>query len=947
MAPASDQHQPDPASQTPDRARLLRLGVPPAVSLAVHALLLGLIILIGVGIEHAPTERPRLAEIRIDQGSIAQTPDLAPAIAAPLPTPQPSASATPTSAARSPAQFESAATDLGTRGTTALPRSNLNAPSSSLTNPSSARTPTASFAGLEARAAGRIVYVVDASGAVVPTLTYIKRRLAQSIDRLAPTQKFEIIFFREPATGADDVQPRPRFASELVPATARTRARAAAWIDTIYAAGRSDPSQAIAEALALKPDLVFLLSTSIQRTQTDASNERSRLLALLDGLNPKDPRTGQRPVVIKALQFLRPDPANLLRDIAFLHGDGEGSYRLLTATQLDAADPEATDTQPISTNPYTSQAARQLADLDTTAWPVVLGLPTNPERENVRTAAGSTLDTLDRTPQNARDARWAHLHRRATLLHDATAPGGPDRERLTRAAAAPTRGVLSDPAADLERRLVELLIQGLAQGPQAQQPPREDSLGSLSREAAQAGFATLAVRAALGSIVSGEDASTPTSGIESAITPLLANDPRSRLLLAEALARAALQRDATAPTAFDPLLALIDDERLHPAASIRRSLAWGRVAAADDSFELDWSRMPAPAALARAAVLAQRASTKAQGLAALDAIANRSDAGGPEETRAQALWEGAIAERDLAQTNSPARARVSARLRQLVSEFPMTTHARDAAAAALALGTSDSGSLPPSVPSEFASLALDTFPDHPAADRWRLGLAHRAAGLPRLTILEQIPPGSPEEPNTLALYLQTVNELAAQPDTLTVLERALAYTHARGQPVWYELALRTAQTCESVNPERAAQLYLALGGAPPRDLLNAGVSQPPDDLRLTAGRALIASGQTASGVGVLTNLATRLEAANNRNAVFWRSWAMVLETLADSTDAAARSQGLAHATRLQLIDPFFGGGRGEPPAPGRVETARRIADAMHRLDSAHEHDPAHGSADPG
>jgi len=364
------------------------------------------------------------------------------------------------------------------------------------------------------------------------------------------------------------------------------------------------------------------------------------------------------------------------------------------------------------------------------------------------------------------------------------------------------------------------------------------------------------------------------------------------------------------------------------------------VAAAGDSFPIDWANAPAPVSLARAAVLAQNPATKAQGLAALDALADRDSA--DPETRAEALWQGAIAERDLAQTDEAALARVGARLRKLVTDFPDTNHARDAAAAALALGTSDTGVLPDSTPTEFVTLALSAFPEHPAADRWRLGLAHRSRGLSRLVILEQIPPGSPDERDAAALYLQTVNTLAAQPDTLSVLERALAYTHARGLIEWYALSLRTAQTGESVDPARSAELYLALAGAPRSDLSDAAIPISPDELRLIAGRALLASGQAAMGVRLLTDLASRLEANGDRGPIFWRAWTMVLETLAESSDPDARAQALAHASRLRLIDPSL-----SEKASGSDDTARRILDAMHRLDSAHEHDPAHGSADPG
>jgi hypothetical protein len=184
-----------------------------------------------------------------------------------------------------------------------------------------------SFAGVEGARAKRVVYVVDASGAMTSSLKFVKEELIRSIARLDPSQSFQIIVIRNPIE---------QFADGLVPATGPVRMRAAAWLETIQPSGRSDPLPGLEAALRLKPELVFLLTRSIRRSGTNAEwgQGSAATLDALDRLNPVDLHTGQRPAVIKAIQFLDDDPTGLLQDIARLHGDGPGSYRVLRIHEL-------------------------------------------------------------------------------------------------------------------------------------------------------------------------------------------------------------------------------------------------------------------------------------------------------------------------------------------------------------------------------------------------------------------------------------------------------------------------------------------------------------------------------------------------------------------------------------------------------------------------------------
>lgn len=194
------------------------------------------------------------------------------------------------------------------------------------------------FAGVQARRAHRVVYVVDASGPMASSLAFVKGELARSIGALEADQSFQVLFFREVTSGGgtsyvafDSGGSSP----QLIPATADVKRRFQAWLGTIRPAGRSNPEPALEESLRLGPDLVFVLSRRIKRTNlADAAGETRQILASLDRLNPPDRLTGHRLVVIKTIQFLDDDPSGLLQAIGQTHGDGPDSYKLLTIGEL-------------------------------------------------------------------------------------------------------------------------------------------------------------------------------------------------------------------------------------------------------------------------------------------------------------------------------------------------------------------------------------------------------------------------------------------------------------------------------------------------------------------------------------------------------------------------------------------------------------------------------------
>ena len=189
---------------------------------------------------------------------------------------------------------------------------------------------SATFAGLQATNARTIVYVVDASGSMIGSFRTVLDELARSLDALVPAQSFAIIFFQRNL--AIDVPPPGR----LVPVSRRSTSNAIAWARReVIPAGRSNPVEALRQALALKPDCVFLLSSNI----TGAGQfeiDRSRLLSELDRMNPLDSGTGRRRSQIQCIQFLDPDPLDTMREIARRHS-GEEGYRFLDRDELGLA----------------------------------------------------------------------------------------------------------------------------------------------------------------------------------------------------------------------------------------------------------------------------------------------------------------------------------------------------------------------------------------------------------------------------------------------------------------------------------------------------------------------------------------------------------------------------------------------------------------------------------
>jgi hypothetical protein len=185
---------------------------------------------------------------------------------------------------------------------------------------------SATFMGVSASNAQRVVYVIDASGSMIAYLQFILHELTKSLDALSEQQSFGIVFFQ--SNQALAVPPR------RLSAVSRDQIRRALdWTESnVIPRGRSNPIPAIEAALRMQPDVVFILSVNITGAGHYEVDQRD-LLARLEQLNPRDHSTGQRRTQINCIQFLDPDPLDTMRLIADEHGGPRG-YKFLSRQEL-------------------------------------------------------------------------------------------------------------------------------------------------------------------------------------------------------------------------------------------------------------------------------------------------------------------------------------------------------------------------------------------------------------------------------------------------------------------------------------------------------------------------------------------------------------------------------------------------------------------------------------
>jgi hypothetical protein len=318
-------------------AFLTRLGLPLTVSIAFHVAVGMLLIISAWGFRSGLAGGRARTELVIS---------LPPPAAAPAPSHEP---ATPEIAAPAPIEAPPPVLQgLASRAAVAPPPTLRSAATEVLSAGELLRRQDesaigATFAGLGARQAVSIVYVVDASGAMVSSLKFVLAELERSVRSLSSGQKFQVILFRERGESQPfDVLTPTGGRARLLAATPANKAVLASWLTGITPTGRSNPLDGLRRGLEFDPDALFLLSRSIRRSSGDKDESGvwgkgpQETMAELDRLNPRDARNGRRRVVIKAIQFLEPDPTGTMQLIGEQHGDGPGSYSVLTLEALGA-----------------------------------------------------------------------------------------------------------------------------------------------------------------------------------------------------------------------------------------------------------------------------------------------------------------------------------------------------------------------------------------------------------------------------------------------------------------------------------------------------------------------------------------------------------------------------------------------------------------------------------
>src|SRR5581483_10095452 len=98
------------------------------------------------------------------------------------------------------------------------------------------------------------VFVVDISGSMNEDGRFrrCKAELRRSIQALAGTQKYYVVFFSDGAL--------PMNSKELLPAITMNTSATIRWMNSLQPDGNTNPLPALEIALDLKPDAIFLLS---------------------------------------------------------------------------------------------------------------------------------------------------------------------------------------------------------------------------------------------------------------------------------------------------------------------------------------------------------------------------------------------------------------------------------------------------------------------------------------------------------------------------------------------------------------------------------------------------------------------------------------------------------------------------------------------------------------
>ncbi len=898
---------------SPLKTKILRWTIPPGVSLVVHAALVGLIVLISAQI--ATIEQPR---DRTPLSTLA-VPASRPAPPAAKPAPETKASQSAESFKNDKIRPESLARAIAALGASPskapamdpVSQAALSQSAQSVTAPTSTAPPTVRFAGVQTQAAKKIVYVVDGSGATAASFSSLQLQLLRSIDELSATQRFQVVLFRKSSDSLVTLAPINK--GKLAYATRANKQAINGWLDTVTTRGRSNPVDGLRAALSLKPDLVLLITRSIQRTGDGAAwgGGRQEILDELDALNPRSTRTGQRSTVIKAIQLLDEDSTGIMQAIGSLHGDGLNDYRVVSYDDLARRDDPQQDRARKAlgaSDEYRLQSAgEQLASITTPGilHAMLYGLATA-EQTTAATDAAVQIEAFA-APLAATNARAALLAASARLI---LFNAGQSQTTFDGLQSTLDQAMFADPVADANRQLVIASLHHASGDRDAAialihavlADADELQLDDLTRASA------LLALCALGDEPADLDARSARPPFE---TPAGELDPLWAILLAEAQTRGRLETGAPEPWA--PLVRMrtiaIHDPSLVQYIDAKIESGVQRSGGVDDADSL--ADAPSAVILAAANGLSTSAQTRQQALELLQLLADRDDAFSPD-----ALWRIGVVGR--AHNTARTRSIAADALATLATKYPDHPLAGDALTGAIA-------NTPRHEHARRRTLlrqALDRYPDRLEADLWRLELARLLEEFARLEVLDTITADTREGVLGGELYEQTILAMLSRFDDPTVQRALLARmsdTAARlnlpSAPAW---AQRAAASELRVDPNAAADRLTRL--------IDEAIANGEDtgELELLKARALIDAGKKVEAFGLLTTLASRHDATDQHNDTYWQAWALMLETIAREGTDADKARARAHITRLSLVDPQLGG------SPWK-ERITRVSDELHSM----------------
>ncbi|MBL4590974.1 MAG: hypothetical protein JKY96_03335 [Phycisphaerales bacterium] len=892
--------------------KILRWTLPPGISLCVHALLIGLILVVSSTITtiEEPKERIPLATLAVAPSEPA----------APKPDIEQETPKDPVPQSEfdkdkiRPESLARAIAALGNHPSTApamdpVSFAALSQAAKTITAPTSTAPPTVLFAGVQTQAAKKVVYVVDGSGAAAASFSSLQTQLLRSIDQLSTTQRFQVVLFRK--SGDSLVSLAPIGKGKMAYATRGNKQIVSDWLDSITTRGRSNPVDGLRSAIALKPDLVLLITRSIQRTgDGDAWGVgRQQILSELDQLNPRSSRTGNRKIVIKAIQLLDDDPTGIMQGIAGHHGDGLNDYRVVSYEDLRRKDnPQeqrarrtlgATDEQRLMT------ASEILASITTPGimHTMLYGLATE-EQGNAARDAAAQIDALA-SPLISKNPGAAILAGSARLMQY---EGGDHSVELEQFASMLEKAVFTDPNADANRQLiVASMHQAMGN--------RDDALEMVHAVLEHAdelevddlirGSALLAL-CALGAEPEEIESLAQRAPFQTSSGML---DPLWSILLAEARTRGRLangQSDPWSPLVYIRSIASEDESLVR---YIDAKIASGVRRFAINSTE-QLASAPSEVILAASNAMGANPDTRMGAIELLQVVADRDDPIASPE----ALWRIGVVGR--AHNTSSTRSIAGDALATLATKYPEHPLAGDALTGAIA-------NAPRSDLNRRRGLlrqALDRYPERLEGDLWRLELARLSEDFARLDVLDGIATNTREAVLGGELYEQTILSMLTRFDD-PVVRRALlsrmSDTAGRlglgSAPGW---AQRAAAAELSIDPDAAARRLTRLIADAKAKGQNTG------ELELLRARALIDAGKKVEAFGLLNAIAARQDTTNRRNDTYWQAWALMLETIARGGTDSDKARARAHITRLTLVDPQLGG------SPWK-ERITRVSDELH------------------